>query len=76
MSTANAPRIGLMSAAPAVPWAQNPAARIIGRPTENCGTSPPGCWEKPAAAKVSPGWGPPNAASDCGMGSNPCSAIQ
>ena len=32
--------------------------------------------KKPVLANCSAGWEPPNAASDCGIGSEPCCAIQ
>ncbi len=80
---ASAPSTGLTSAAAGMPWIHQPAARKIARPGMNCGASPPPCaadpgpvTPNPALANVSPGWAPPNAASDGAMGSEPCWAIQ
>src|SRR5450759_3464376 len=60
VSTANAPRTGLTSTAPAIPCVQKPAERITGKPARTWGTSPAGCGENPVLEKVSPGWAPPN----------------
>src|SRR5580704_5131567 len=75
-STATAPRMGPIAAAAEVPCTQNAPARSNGRPDMSPGTTEVPWAENPMLANVSPGCAPPKAASDCGIGSEPCCAIQ
>ena len=69
---ASPPRTGPSAAAAVVPCTQNPPARIIGSPDMRPGTIAVPWVKKPMLENASPGWVPPNAASDSGIGSEPC----
>ncbi|MGA3154846.1 MAG: hypothetical protein ABSD40_20935 [Streptosporangiaceae bacterium] len=76
VSTASPPSTGAIPVAPTVPCAQNPPASSSGSPEVAAGTTEVPCAKNPMLEKPSAGCAPPKARSDCGMGSEPCSAIQ
>ena len=61
---ASPPRIGPSAAAAVVPFTQKPPARTSGSPDMRPGTTAVPPEKKPMLLKPSPGWAPPNAASD------------
>lgn len=65
-----------MAAAAEVPCTQNAPARSSGSPDMSPGTTEVPWAKKPVLEKPSPGCAPPKSASDCGIGSEPCWAIQ
>ncbi len=75
-STPSPPSIGPIAAAAEVPFTQNAPARSNGRPDMSPGTTEVPWAKKPVLVNSSAGWEPPKAASDCGIGSEPCCAIQ
>ena len=68
--------IGLIALAADKPWIQNPPAISMGRPDMPDAASAVPFGKKPMLEKESPGCAPPNAASDFGIVSVPCWAIQ
>ena len=73
---ARPPMIGPSAVAAEMPCTQNAPASSIGSPAIDPGTTEFPEAKKPMLEKPSPGWAPPKAASDCGIGSEPCCAIQ
>ncbi len=65
-----------MTPAAETPWTQNPPASSIGSPAIDPGLTELPRAKNPVLANASPGCAPPKAASDCGIGSEPCCAIQ
>src|SRR5215472_9735684 len=74
--TARPPSTGMTIVPPLTPLVQNPPASSIGNPATTAGTTACPCAKNPMLDRCSPGCDPPNAASDPGIGSDPCCASQ
>src|SRR5215472_5327630 len=74
--TARPPSTGMTIVPPPIPLVQNPPARSIGNPATTAGTTECPCAKNPMLDRCSPGCGPPKAASDPWIGSDPRCASQ